>query len=1241
VNAWFHSTGRLEKPEGTETPSWSSSFVFRPANIDVLATHHSDSREARTKAPAQATTVFFAMILFAAVAACRAQTSPAAAVTSAAVRVAKSAHDNRRNQKRRISVLFASPVGTASGNVDINYLRELAADQFDVDYTETLDELTWPRLQQYNVIVVTTTPDALDVAKRNLPSSPSKISAFTALLERYLRHGGGVLLFPNESNALKQAVSDLTDRWGARLPAETIVEHDSSKITYLSHARLQVAYTDEIAPSPVTQDIHGLWYPVEPAYFSGMTAPIIVDDKWQVVVRASRSATTQAVRLVGSAVAAPNLLSRDPGVHAPDLVAIREHLGGRIGLINQWQQFTFGAGTRWLYNREVLDKGLLGKPSGFDRLFRNLLKWLAEPSLNNKAIGNYSMPRDRLAYPNERAAALLEMQSHSVDYDRSHLDHVSEPEGIKLYRGLIGAQTVYSGARGTVDDYARTARSAGLDFVVFLDRFDHLSAERFHQLERDCTRLSDQTLALIPGFTIDSNIGNHFFFFSPDPAWPPDIVLTGPNKQLLNVQQQAADGSFTGYKTEYLEWVLSAYQGNLTGQVGLFDFSHSEGGVRLPDARLISAAAVSLNRGGASVEDLLTDYLAAVQSTSPPSPFAVSIVRSPAELTAEIRSGRALTFAPAVSLDTRAPNGIFRSALRWSHQYDALPVFASSGPSIVKWSGTQRSDTYGAEGFSPERAVVTLEMLVTSSRGLREIRIYDGQSLFRRFRLAGETRFERRLILDGAVQKDLVLIATDARGGRAVSSAVRAWAGYSLAPEFCSDHVNDCKLHWLLAHGPYSLPIGYAPSLPSDIAGATWDGGPLAVRPLDRSQETRPSIQTNFGVFDFVRSSQQGLLDFSDEGAVGVTTESREPYSARLRQVLNPWNTWGPIDRHAPAWPIHSTVSYRAYASRSIGPTESEWPALGQRAGTSVSALKHELCFDRPMTVNKIRLASFAPNANVRLAVERSPGVVESISMQPRDLELAEGSWFGLFSEDGGNAQLVWNRGPALRLVVADRLYIEAALNSGSFRVGDVYRSELATLSFPLDVPIARAQDFAPYVDYLRNPAGLNVLHGQRLSTPGLLEVAAEASIVELRLPRASSVPELTLPLRISGLNPNWSALLLQREGYVLRFYGSGTNRVRGLGVEPAGFAYVPLYVGHADQTWLVAGHPVTADDTGRGLVIQATALGGDPFRWHVSVNNPTGRTVTTQLHNAMGFPGINLPDAPIQVGPGAYLVIQ
>jgi hypothetical protein len=394
-------------------------------------------------------------------------------------------------------------------------------------------------------------------------------------------------------------------------------------------------------------------------------------------------------------------------------------------------------------------------------------------------------------------------------------------------------------------------------------------------------------------------------------------------------------------------------------------------------------------------------------------------------------------------------------------------------------------------------------------------------------------------------------------------------------------------------------------------------------------------------MFDFARSSQQGLLNFSDEGAVGVTTDSQKPYSARLKQVLNPWNTWGPIDGRAPAWPIHSTVGYQAYARRSLGPTESEWPAMGQRAGTSVSVLRHELRFDRPMTVDEIRLASFAPNANVRLAFERRPGFVESVTMQPHNLDLDEGSWFGLFSEDGGNAQLVWNRGPALRLVVADRLYIEAALNSRFFRVGDVYRSELATLSFPLDVPIDRANAFTPYVDYLQNPDGLNVLRGQRISKPGLLEVAAEAGIVELRLPRASSVPELTLPLRISGLNPNWSAVLLQREGYVLRFYGSGMNRIRGLGVERSGFAYVPLYVGHADQTWLVAGHPVTADDTGLGLLIQATALGGDPLRWHVSVNNPTSQPVTTRLHNAMGFPGINVPDAPIRVGPGAYLVVQ
>ncbi len=93
-----------------------------------------------------------------------------------------------------------------------------------MDYTESLADVTPERIRNYNVVVIFITPDAYDVTMRGQKTSPEKVQAFAEMVDAYVASGGGVLLMPTETNMLKQAVADLTSRWGARLPVERIEE---------------------------------------------------------------------------------------------------------------------------------------------------------------------------------------------------------------------------------------------------------------------------------------------------------------------------------------------------------------------------------------------------------------------------------------------------------------------------------------------------------------------------------------------------------------------------------------------------------------------------------------------------------------------------------------------------------------------------------------------------------------------------------------------------------------------------------------------------------------------------------------------------------------------------------------------------------------------------------------------------------------------------------------------------------
>jgi hypothetical protein len=127
----------------------------------------------------------------------------------------------------------------------------------------------------------------------------------------------------------------------------------------------------------------------------------------------------------------------------------------------------------------------------------------------------------------------------------------------------------------------------------------------------------------------------------------------------------------------------------------------------------------------------------------------------------------------------------------------------------------------------------------------------------------------------------------------------------------------------------------------------------------------------------------------------------------------------------------------------------------------------------------------------------------------------------------------------------------------------------------------------------------------------------------------------------VSGLKPNWSAGLFQKEGYVKGDYGSGKNRYRALGLDFHGFAYIPLYVDLAEKNHILAGHPVVTFPEWEALSIQVTKVGINPDRWHVSVNNPTYRTITTRLRTTMDLPGLKVPDQPLTLKPGEYRVVS
>jgi hypothetical protein len=682
-----------------------------------------------------------------------------------------------------------------------------------------------------------------------------------------------------------------------------------------------------------------------------------------------------------------------------------------------------------------------------------------------------------------------------------------------------------------------------------------------------------------------------------------------------------------------------------SAQIGYYDFSHSGMGLRVPDARLYGMAALRTYRNGVLVDDARAGYLTAAQSTSLASPVAVHLVSSPAAMTAAVNASQGLTYGQA-----KARASLWADALRYGTQYDCLNVFPSNGPLIHRWPWCGRLTTLGAEPFVTGRSRMDAPIHVSAAQGLREIRIYDGERLFRRFTLNGEQAFSTVLHLEASVQRNLVLVAEDRAGGQAVGAARRSWKDGSLTPVFCSDRINDCA-NMFLARGPFPMAVLRTPSLAD--AGVTWDGGPRGILTPIIFEGSNPALESAQGAINGDQYNQTPLLQFADEGAVRVRSVRDELIDPRVPS-LNPWRTYGP---RAPAGLMAFTLDYVQWDRASVNVPATGWAGPPEQAGCNAALFRGTVSFKRPLDVSSLRVMRnwhWIPSVPVHLVVGRGTEMRTEIDIAavgaPQSVRLESGDWFGFYSAATANSQVFVNRGRPLDLRIrkppdSSWLSLWAVMGSTSVGAGDSYAYELLSVGCPLDAAAHDAETLRRQVAYVARPERSQVTRGFRITPSALLEARVDRYAVHVVVPRPSAVKDLTIPMIVHGLNPRWSAGLWQLRGFVKGAYGGGENRYRSVGIDDGGRAYVPLYASLADWTEVEAGHPVSADAGGADLFIQVTALSGGTsvapaYEWAVEVNNPTDAPISTTLTQRMALPNLNLGRQAITLAAGEHRLV-
>jgi hypothetical protein len=1149
------------------------------------------------------------------------------------------------------SILFAVPGENRYAYVGFDYMRAVANAGFAVDYIEGAQGFTWDRIKKYNVVVILDFPAAnadSAIYSQFSPSEAGRLNDYFAVLDKFRAAGGGILLHYSPSTG-GGAPNQLLNQWGIQFPLQSIHDTRTGVLTNLNDGN-ECAVTDQVAASPVSDGVKQIWYPNNGPHYAGWhTMPIIVDSSWQPVVRASKTAWTEVATYSREAVQpSPQALIPKEPIKDPVIFAIRDGGGaGRLAAIQTWHQFSIGSGMKFLYNNEILEKGLNGQSSQYGRLLLNTYHWLAGPSLKSGAVGGYVQEPNRLLEPSARPETFAQFAELSFkDIQAS----AARSKG-KIYRGLIGAQTSLSGGEGTVDDYAKAAAEAGLDYLVILEDFAGLTPEKLQQLKDAVKKASTPTLRIYAGYRMKNNIGNDMFIYGINPTWPPDKLLVGPHHEIFNLQYQDAQGKY-GQSGEPLDFLLRMFTDANLCTVGYFNFTRSgPSAMQMHDLRAYSAAAVRSYEAGKLVEDVTPDYLTTWGATIGPVPISMNLVRSPQELRQAMASHESLTYAQARSLDL-----LWQDALRWNDSYDGPNVFVSNGPMVQAWPNILRATTFGAEPFAPGRSLQDAPLRVTSEVGLKEIRIYDGQELFRRFICGGAKEFKQELFLSGVVNQNLTLVAEDTAGNSAVTYPLRHYKEGVIGPIFCGDHVNDCG-YILLAHGPIWPRFSFTP--PISDAGQTWDGGPLALRQLlTFSQESWPQFDTeakrpewNAGAMPY----QTPMLEFADEGATRCRMTCDRKLAAEPEAVAsNPWVGYGPLE---PTKLIDAWASLTVFNPYVTGVDPMSWGGNGDSRGPVASLFTQKITFKSDDTINRCILMNggWRPPkmpASVQFVVGRGGQILDQmdVSVGPEtehSFRVETGDWFAFYSALPSNTCFVVNRGPVVQVhfYPTGDLWVRliADLDKKKVKAGDTYDSELFAITWPMDQKFITTGSLVQVANYLAHPTGLQIIRGKQASgTGGLLELTPENYGAELSIPR-SSMP-VVVPVRVSGLNKRWSAGLYQLDGFRTHYYSKGNSGYRALGLDSDGRAYVPMHVSVAPLTHDLIGHPVVADSAGKDLFIQVTCLGDDGTKlptWHISVNNPTDSPVETTLHKAMDLPGLTLSDVSVTLKPGEYRVLD
>ena len=318
-------------------------------------------------------------------------------------------------------------------------------------------------------------------------------------LRAYVEDGGGLVIDQTAGRYSESPVDAFWEKAMTHLEMNRLHEEvvDFTNHFWRATPFNWMFYTRNLKPHPVTEGVPGLWCPCRGSSQSMGSVAVEYPAGWDVIVRGEKTARSYPKNRIKNDIEYERKGTFDS---EPPLVAVRQLGKGRIVSIAVAKD-----NSGWMYKIDrwpnINERGEHdGLRSDFVRLHENALRWASEPSRGIEGfLGAY---------------APVEMDAKSYrplpeyDFSREPMRYPSvKPSAKPGATGVVGLHSNHSDGDSSVADYAAAAKAAGVNFIVFTDPLDRLTADGLAALRTECAAVSDESFYACPGVEYVDRLG--------------------------------------------------------------------------------------------------------------------------------------------------------------------------------------------------------------------------------------------------------------------------------------------------------------------------------------------------------------------------------------------------------------------------------------------------------------------------------------------------------------------------------------------------------------------------------------------------------------------------------------------------------------------------------------------------------------------------------------------------------------